>query len=86
MPANGRWYLIRRLKDKAKCNWERCTKYLVGEEEVLLRLLGASRLVQLDQRYFGLVIKVERTAHCNKSGVSLRKYLYYTATLCVLGS
>jgi len=48
MPANGRWYLIRRLKDKAKCNWERCTKYLVGEEEVLLRLLGASRLVQLD--------------------------------------
>lgn len=33
---------------KARCNWEHCTTYLVGEGEVLLRLLGSSRLVQLD--------------------------------------
>lgn len=35
-------YMVRR-------NWEHCPTYLVGEGEILLRLLGASRLMQLIQ-------------------------------------
>jgi len=33
---------------KTRCNWEHCPTYLVGEGEIMLRLLGASKLVQLD--------------------------------------
>jgi len=33
---------------KARCNWGHCPTYLVGEGEIMLRLLGASRLMQLD--------------------------------------